>query len=85
MVNNAPAAPWRVAGLSATVIAPFHANAGFAGGNNLALRGLQSGGSTYALLLNNDAVPAPDALAALVARAESDARIALVGARVEEA
>ena len=40
IVNNAPAAPWRVAGLpTPTVLAPT-TNTGYAGGNNLALRAL---------------------------------------------
>ncbi|WP_456789382.1 glycosyltransferase family 2 protein [Cellulomonas sp. P5_C5] len=38
-------------------------NAGFTGGNNLALAGLRS---RYAVLLNNDAVPAPTFVATLV-------------------
>jgi len=38
-------------------------NLGFAGGNNLALRQVTT---TYAVLLNNDAVPAPDWLATLL-------------------
>jgi GT2 family glycosyltransferase len=43
-------------------------NLGFAGGNNLALRQVTT---TYAVLLNNDAVPAPDWLANLLAPFEA--------------
>lgn len=84
VVNNADAPPWRAGSREVTALTPA-VNAGFAGGNNLALRTLQERGATYALLLNNDAELAPDAVRALVARAESDPRIAFVGARVIEA
>jgi GT2 family glycosyltransferase len=84
VVNNGPGVPWRAGAHAVATLTPA-ANAGFAGGNNLALRALQERGATYALLLNNDAELAPDALSALVSRAESDARIAFVGARVVEA
>jgi GT2 family glycosyltransferase len=42
-------------------------NLGFAGGNNLALRGLEA---DYAVLVNNDARPEPDLVASLVAAME---------------
>lgn len=55
-------------------------NGGFAAGNNLALRYLLGQGSyDYFWLLNNDAFPAPDALTHLLARAEMDRGIGMVG------
>jgi GT2 family glycosyltransferase len=83
IVNNAPAAPWRIAGLPPPTVLTPPANTGYAGGNNLALRTLAARGG-YALLLNNDAALEPGAVAALVACAEADPRIAFVGARVIE-
>jgi GT2 family glycosyltransferase len=47
-------------------------NLGFAGGNNLGLRHAFAGGADYVWILNNDAEPEADALARLVAAAESD-------------
>lgn len=57
-------------------------NEGYAGGNNLALRTARQRGAPYALLLNNDAELAPDALRHLLHCAEQDARIAFVGSRL---
>jgi len=57
-------------------------NEGYAGGNNRALRAALADGAAFALLLNNDAVIAPDALAHLLACAARDPRIALVGSRL---
>jgi GT2 family glycosyltransferase len=57
-------------------------NAGFAGGNNVALRhlGLEQPGAPWAvLLLNPDTVVAPDALALLVAYLEAHPDVAVVG------
>jgi GT2 family glycosyltransferase len=82
LVNNAPAEPWEIAGLPPTTVIAPTSNTGYAGGNNLALRALQARDGAYALLLNNDAELEPDAIAALVACAETDPRIAFVGARV---
>jgi GT2 family glycosyltransferase len=48
------------------------ANLGYAGGNNVGIRLALSRGASYLWILNNDALPEPDALAALVAAAESD-------------
>ncbi|CAI7975853.1 Glycosyltransferase family 2 protein [Frankia sp. Hr75.2] len=45
-------------------LVPSDRNLGFAGGNNLALRGVTT---PYAVLLNNDAIPEPDWLARLLA------------------
>ena len=52
-------------------------NLGFAGGNNIGIRrGLAS--ADYVWLLNNDTKPAPNALSALVAKANSDEQIGAV-------
>ncbi|MEX5634646.1 glycosyltransferase family 2 protein [Parafrankia sp. FMc2] len=45
-------------------VVPSDRNLGFAGGNNLALRGVTT---PFAVLLNNDAIPEPDWLARLLA------------------
>jgi GT2 family glycosyltransferase len=58
-------------------------NEGYAGGNNLALRTAGERGATYAVLVNNDAEVAPDALARLMRCAAGDARIAVVGSRLQ--
>ncbi len=82
VVNNAPGADWTAAaGRPVTVLGPPD-NRGYASGNNLALDALTGGAARYALLCNNDARVAPDTVAALVRCADSDARIACVGARV---
>ena len=57
-------------------------NKGFAGGNNAAFRHLRDTGAGYFFLLNNDAVVAADAIAMLVAAAESAPDIGVVGAKV---
>lgn len=55
-------------------------NDGFASGNNIGLRYLlQYSGYDFFWLLNNDAFPAHDALTHLVARAEGDADLGMVG------
>ncbi|MDD5705952.1 MAG: glycosyltransferase family 2 protein [Kiritimatiellae bacterium] len=60
-------------------------NRGFAGGVNAGLRaGLADPGVAYAWLLNNDTVCAPDALARLVACAQTDERIGMVGCQLRE-
>lgn len=56
-------------------------NLGFAGGCNLGLRHALDGGADFVWFLNNDALPAPDSLAHLVAAAvRSEAAIA--GAKI---
>jgi GT2 family glycosyltransferase len=58
-------------------------NIGFAGGNNVGLRYVIACGETgYVWLLNNDTVVAPDALRELLAVAEHDATIGVVGGRL---
>lgn len=54
-------------------------NLGFAGGNNLGIRlALQDPDCEYIWILNNDTVPAPDALSALIARMD-DPAVAVCG------
>lgn len=53
-------------------------NLGFAGGNNLGFRFAMEHGTDYLWLLNNDTLPAPDALSFLVAKALSNTRIGAV-------
>lgn len=53
-------------------------NLGFSGGNNVGIRHALDSGADYVWLLNNDARPAPDALAALVAKAVSDKSVGAV-------
>jgi GT2 family glycosyltransferase len=53
-------------------------NLGFAGGNNIGIRYALAHGADYVWLLNNDTTPAPDAAAALVAKALSDERFGAV-------
>jgi GT2 family glycosyltransferase len=57
-------------------------NLGYAGGNNVGLRYALSLGADYALVLNNDAVVAPEAIDEMVRMVESDPDIGAVGARV---
>jgi GT2 family glycosyltransferase len=55
-------------------------NDGFSAGNNVALRLLLSADAAgYALLINNDMVVAPNAIAALVDRIEADPQIGATG------
>lgn len=56
------------------------ANLGFAAGNNVGVRlAMRSSNCQFIWLLNNDTTVAPDALAQVVARAESDPSIGLCG------
>lgn len=57
-------------------------NLGYAGGGNLGIRTALARGAAVVLLLNNDARLVPGADAAARARLTSDARIAVVGARI---
>lgn len=54
-------------------------NLGFSGGNNVGIRFALAQGAEYVWLLNNDTVVAPEALAALVARAGADTSVGIVG------
>jgi GT2 family glycosyltransferase len=58
------------------------ANRGFAGGNNVGIRSALASGAEYVWLLNNDTLVRPEALSALVRRAESDPRIGFVGSKI---
>jgi GT2 family glycosyltransferase len=53
-------------------------NLGFAGGNNIGIRYALAHGADFVWLLNNDTKPAPDAVAALVAKALADERFGAV-------
>lgn len=57
-------------------------NGGFGTGVNEGLREAVSFGAKYIWLLNNDATPEPACLEKLVAVAESDSKIGVVGARI---
>lgn len=57
-------------------------NKGFAGGNNIGIRAAKERGSDYVLLLNNDTVVDPKFLDAMVAVAEADEQIGIVGAKI---
>lgn len=54
-------------------------NLGFAGGNNVGITAAGLARYSHFWLLNNDTVMAHDALAALLQRAEGDARVGMVG------
>lgn len=54
-------------------------NLGFSGGNNAGIREAFRRGAEYIWLLNNDTVPAPNALKEMVRRAEADRQIGAVG------
>jgi GT2 family glycosyltransferase len=57
-------------------------NLGFAAGCNVGIRQAVSLGADYIWLLNNDTIVSPEALYALIAKAESDARLGAVGSAV---
>jgi GT2 family glycosyltransferase len=57
-------------------------NLGYGGGNNPGLRCAIDAGAEYVLLLNNDAVVAPDCVRRLVTAAEADRRIGMATPRV---
>lgn len=57
-------------------------NLGFAAGNNIGLRYALEHGYEYALLLNNDTEVAPDFLEHMLAVAESDPQIGVVGPKI---
>jgi GT2 family glycosyltransferase len=64
------------------VILPNVANDGFAKGNNDGMRRALADGADYCILFNMDTVIAPDAVAQLVRKAESDPAIGAVQARL---
>jgi GT2 family glycosyltransferase len=57
-------------------------NLGFARGNNSGLRYALAQGADYALLLNNDTVVAPDLLERLVAVAEAEPSLGIIGPKI---
>jgi GT2 family glycosyltransferase len=59
-------------------------NLGFAAGSNLGMRPALAHSADYLLLLNNDTRVHPQFLSRLVAIGESDDRIGITGARIEE-
>ncbi|MGH9534123.1 MAG: glycosyltransferase [Terriglobales bacterium] len=59
-------------------------NLGFTGGNTAGIRHAEQAGTPYVWLLNNDAVADPGALQSLVASAEADPVIAVVGSLLFE-
>ena len=58
------------------------ANLGFAAGNNVGIRHALDGGADYVLLLNNDATIAATAIRELVACAEGEETIGIVGPKI---
>jgi hypothetical protein len=64
------------------VLIPMHGNVGFARGVNAGMRAALRGGAGWIWWLNNDATPAPDALAALVREGERDPKTGVVGSRI---
>lgn len=60
----------------------LYKNCGYAEGTNSGVRWALAEGADYVLLLNNDIWIAPDAPGALVAAAEADSTIAVVGPKV---
>jgi GT2 family glycosyltransferase len=57
-------------------------NLGFAGGNNVGIRGALEAGAKYIWLLNNDTVVDRGALSALVEVAEHDSTVGMVGSKI---
>lgn len=57
-------------------------NHGFAGGNNTGINYALENGAEFVLLLNNDTIVAGDFLTKMIEAAESDERIAFVGAKI---
>lgn len=57
-------------------------NLGFAAANNRGIHHALARGADYIWLLNNDTVVAPDCLSALLAVAESDPKIGMVGPKI---
>lgn len=64
---------------SGCVLLQTGANLGFGGGCNVGIRHALQAGADYVWLINSDATVAPDALSALVAVAEQQARVGAVG------
>ncbi|MBI2057750.1 MAG: glycosyltransferase family 2 protein [Candidatus Yanofskybacteria bacterium] len=59
-------------------------NLGYAGGNNVGIKYALENGADYVFVLNNDTKVEKDALRKLVAAAEADAEIGIVGPAIKE-
>jgi GT2 family glycosyltransferase len=57
-------------------------NRGFAGGSNLGMRAALARGAEWVWFVNDDALPEPDSLGALLAAAQRPPRPALLGAKI---
>lgn len=80
IVRTDSTSSYRRGALAKLTVVANSKNEGFSGGNNIGLRLiLESGDAGYALLINNDMVISPRAIAALVEGIESDKRIAAMG------
>lgn len=66
----------------AVEILPLHENRGYAGNNNIGLRAALARGADWMFVLNDDVIVAPDCVARLVAAAEGEAGVGLVGPMV---
>jgi len=64
------------------VFIPLHENVGFAAAANLAIRHALAAGAQYVMLINNDATLLRDCLGELVRVANTEPRVAAVGAKV---
>ena len=67
-----------------TLILQNEKNLGYAGGNNVGIRYALEHGADYVFILNNDTTVPPDMLDKLVAVAESDSKIGIVGPAIKE-
>lgn len=61
-----------------------HSNIGYSGGNNMGIKHALERGAQYVLILNPDVVLEKDTLSKLVAAAESDHKIGILGPAVNE-
>ena len=75
----------RLAGLPGPELVRSDRNCGFAGGANLGIRRALEGDAAYVWLVNNDAEAEPGALSALVAAAEAERSVGIVGGVLPEA
>src|SRR3989344_508324 len=67
-----------------TLILQNEKNLGYAGGNNVGIKYALAHGADYVFILNNDTTVPPDMLDKLVAVAESDSKIGIVGPAIKE-
>ncbi len=92
VVDNGSAMPVAsLPGLHAARVVALGANRGVAGGFNAGLAAARAGGAEHVLLLDDDSVPAPGMVAALLAalgrgrQAPGSPRVAAVGPRIADA